>query len=246
MSTRYPFLSTIHEHGGTPRLSGGAGEEPGRRVQKSSSGWIASEGLPLSPTILRPGRVAAVAEKHSEEQDGGGRGKQRVVTYEAADRGAVCCLGCQAWALILAGIGFGAWAFFDAQLWRAVIGAILLIGGIALNRYLATGRNRWEVSFDRDRRLVTILSYEAGSREVREIPFEDIRAVLLRDITRDVTSGASVPHKLPVLQLVSGDNVALDERLSIKDPERADEVAEEMRALLGLSEDNGLRRSDIR
>ncbi len=189
----------------------------------------------------------------AEEQTGGreaadaeGAGKQRVVTYEAADRGAVCCLGCQAWALILGGIGFGVWAAFDAHLWRAVVGAILLIGGIALNRYLATGRNRWEVSFDRDRRLVTLFSYEGGSREVREIPFDDIRAVLLRDITRDVTDGENVPHRLPVLQLVSGEKVPLDERLSIKDPERAEEVAEEMRALLGLSEDDDPRRSEIR
>lgn len=162
---------------------------------------------------------------------------RRVVTYEAADRGAVCCLGCQAWVLVLAGIGFGVWYYLEAQLWRGVVGAIFLIGGIALYRHIVKGRNRWEVSFDRDLRVVTLFSQERGTRQVREIPFDNIEAVILRDITRDVTSGERVPHKLPVFRLNSGEKVALDMRLSIKDPERAEEVAEEMRELLGLMDD---------
>jgi hypothetical protein len=169
--------------------------------------------------------------------------KKRVVTYEAADRGAVCCLGCQAWTLILGGLGFGVWYLLARDLWRVVIGGILLIGGIALIRHLSTGRNRWEVSFDRDRRVLTLLSQQQGTREVREIPFDAVEAVLLREITRDVTTGEGVPHLLPVFHLGSGEKVALDERLSIKDPERGEEVAEEMRALLGLSEDGGERPS---
>ncbi len=174
----------------------------------------------------------------ADEQTGAGTQK-RIVTYEAADRGAVCCLGCQAWALILGGVGFGVWYLLAGELWRAVIGGVLLIGGIALIRHLSTGRNRWEVSFDRDRRVVSLLSQEGGTREVREIPFAAIEAVLLREITRDVTTGEDVPHLLPVFELRSGEKVALDTRLSIKDPERAEEVAEEMRTLLGLNEDGG-------
>jgi hypothetical protein len=169
--------------------------------------------------------------------DGEADEQQRVVTYEAADRGAVCCLGCQAWVLVLAGLGFGVWYLFAGELWRVVVGLILLVGGIALHRHLATGRNRWEVSFDRDRRIVKLLSRESGTREVREIPFARIDDVILRDITRDVSSGENVPHKLPVLVLESGEKVPLDTRLSIRDPERAVEVQEEMRALVGLRND---------
>lgn len=183
-----------------------------------------------------PEERALSAESAPEDNERKTR-KQRVVTYEAADRGAVCCLGCQAWVLVLGGIGFGVWYYYETDLWRGVIGAILLIGGIALHRYLATGRNRWEVSFDRDRRVVTLLSQERGTRQVREIPFGDIEAVILRDITRDVTAGDGVAHRLPVFRLKSGEKVALDTRLSIKDPERAEEVAEEMRELLGLTDD---------
>ncbi|MFP4248290.1 MAG: hypothetical protein ACLFU7_01450 [Armatimonadota bacterium] len=181
-----------------------------------------------------------------ERTEAGAGTQKRIVTYEAADRGAVCCLGCQAWTLVLGGAGFGLWYLLAGELWRVVIGGILLIGGIALMRHLSTGRNRWEVSFDRERRVVSLLTQEGGTREVREIPFDEIGAVLLREITRDVTTGEDVPHLLPVFELQSGGKVALDERLSIKDPERAEEVAEEMRALLGLSEDDEPPRSEIR
>lgn len=174
------------------------------------------------------------APDERERGDGAGADKQRVVTYEAADRGAVCCLGCQAWALILGGVGFAVWYLLAGDLWRIIVGLILLIGGFALWRYLSKGRNRWEVSFDRDRRVVTLLSRVAGETEQREIPFDEITAVELRTITRDVSTGEDVPHRLPVFVLASGERVALDERLSIKNTERADEVAGEMRTLLGL------------
>lgn len=162
-----------------------------------------------------------------------GEQKQRVVTYEAADRGAVCCLGCQAWVLILGGIGFGAWFYFEEGIWRVVIGAILVVGGFALHRYIA-GRNRWEVSFDRDRQVMTLLTQERGTREVREIPFGSIEGVMLQEITRDISDGENVSHHRPVFRLSSGERVAVDPRLSIKQPDRAQEVLEEMRELLGL------------
>jgi hypothetical protein len=161
--------------------------------------------------------------------------KKRIVTYEAADRGAVCCLGCQAWALILAGVALGVWYLFAGGLWRAVIALILLVGGIALARHLSVGRNRWEVSFDRDRRIVTLLSAVSGEKHVREIPFDSIEDIALREITRDTSAGENLPHQLPVFRLISGEEVALDERLSVRDPDRAAEVREEMRELLGLS-----------
>lgn len=162
--------------------------------------------------------------------------RQNVVAYEAADRGAVCCLGCQAWSLILGGVGLAVWYLFAGELWRIIVGLILLIGGGALWRYLAKGRNRWEVSFDRDRRVVTLLSQVAGDTESRDIPFDEIVAVELRTITRDVSTGDDVPHRVPVFVLSSGERVELNERLSIKDPERANEVADEMRGLLGLDD----------
>ena len=198
----------------------------------------------MSEELQQPGEEGAEDREEpgevSEEQDE----KQRIVTYEAADRGAVCCLGCQAWLMILGGIALGVWYFYERDLRQAVVGAIVLIGGIALRRYLATGRSRWEVSFDRDRCVVTLVTQERGTREMREIPFDDIKAIIVRDITRDVTSGEDVPHKLPVLELRSQEKVALDRRLSIKDPERAEEVAAEMRALVGL-ETEGESGSDI-
>lgn len=157
---------------------------------------------------------------------------QRVVTYEAADRGAVCCLGCQSWLFILAGIALAVWYLVAGDLWKIIIAAILVIGGISLSRFLKTGRNRWEVSFDRDRRIVTLTSTVEGTTSLREIPFDKIEAVELREITRDDSTGAGVPYRLPVFRLASGEEVALDERLSIKRSERAEEVADEMRALL--------------
>lgn len=161
---------------------------------------------------------------------------RRVVTYEAADRGAVCCLGCQGWVMIFGGMALGVWYWCRGGLWRLVVGLIVAIGGIALLRYLATGRNRWEVSFDRDRRVVTLMSRVSGTIERREIPFDEIGAVVLQEIGRDVSTGESVVHHLPVLRLTSDERVPLDHRLSIKDPERAREVADEMRSLLGLEE----------
>lgn len=171
------------------------------------------------------------AERGGEE---GRRSKQRVVTYEAADRGAVCCLGCQAWFLILAGIALGVWYAYTRELWQIITGLILLVGGLALQRYITSGRNRWEVSFDRDRKVVTLLTQVKGTRERREIPFEEIAAVVLLEISRDVSTGDDVVHYLPVFRLNSGERVELDYRLSVKDPERAQEVLDEMQSLLGL------------
>ena len=168
-----------------------------------------------------------------------------VVTYEAADRGAVCCLGCQAWLLVLGGIALVAWYFLrEVGVWAPVVGAILVLGGLGLSRYLARGRNRWEVSFDRQRRVVTITSCVRRKTQTREIPFADISFIELREITRDVSTGSAVPYTLPAFRLVSGEEVALDERLSIKDPERAEEVAAEMRGLLSAPVQNAAPKED--
>ncbi|MGI5819875.1 MAG: hypothetical protein ACOX9R_17465 [Armatimonadota bacterium] len=183
-------------------------------------------------------RSEGVEEQHDREDSArpaAEREGKRVVTYEAADRGAVCCLGCQAWVMIFAGAGFGAWYLLQGDLWRIIVGLILFIGGTALARYVTAGRNRWEVSFDRDRRVITLLTRIGGTTERREIPYEDVEAVVLQTITRDVTGGDDVPHHVPVFRLSSGERVVLDERLSIKDPDRAEEVLAEMRTLLGLN-----------
>ncbi len=175
---------------------------------------------------------SAAGEETGDEEE---TEEKRIVTYEAADRGAVCCLGCQAWVLVLAGVGFGIWYATDRDLWRIIVAGILLMGGLTLYLYLRK-RNRWEVTFDRDRQVVTLFSSVAGDVEKREIDFDRIEAVSLREITRDVTTGEDVPHQLPVFHLEAGEEVPLDQRLSIKDSERAEEVADEMRALLGLSQ----------
>ncbi len=184
-----------------------------------------------------------MADERPEPVDGTEARPERVVTYEAADRGAVCCLGCQAWTMILAGVAVGVWYAFSGDLWKIIAGLILIIGGIALSRYLATGRNRWEVSFDRDRRIVALTSLVSGETQAREIPFGEIESVQMREITRDVTTAEGVPYKLPILRLHSGEEVALDERLSIKDPERAEEVLEEMRSLLAECPEEGWESS---
>ncbi len=79
---------------------------------------------------------------------------------------------------------------------------------------------------------------------MREIPFAHISSVELREITRDVSTGSAVPYLLPVFRLEAGEEVALDERLSIKDPERAEEVVAEMRGLLSEPVKNAAPKED--
>jgi len=157
-----------------------------------------------------------------------------VVTYEAADRGAVCALGCIGWLLILVGAGFGLW-YIGGGLWKLVVGLPLLLGGLGMVWYLRSPlRRRWELSFDRTREVAIIRTHSREGREEREIPFADIEAIELAEIVRDVSEGENVPYLLPVFRLRGGETVRLDREMSVRDPERAEQVADEMRYLVGL------------
>lgn len=160
--------------------------------------------------------------------------EQRVVTWEAADRGASCCLGCWAWVMILGGAGLGVW-YVTGGAWKLAIGLLLMAAGAGVLLFMRSSRRgRWEIRFDRDRREVTLFSRKGGEEITRVIAFDEIVAVQLEQIKRDVSTGGDVPHLRPVLYLRSGEQVPLDERLSVKRPERADEVLRQMREILGL------------
>ena len=158
---------------------------------------------------------------------------QRVITYEAADRGAVCCLGCQQWTLVLIGVALIGWYAYSRVLWALVVGIVLVLAGVGLGRVLRSSRRgRWEISFDRDRRIVTIVSQTRGGTTERVLPFDEIATVELEEIRRDVSTGDDVPYLRPVLHLTSGEIVPLDERMSVKRPDRAQEIAEQMREII--------------
>ena len=162
----------------------------------------------------------------------GGADADNVVTWEAADRGARCTLGCMVFALLAAGLGLGVWSFWG-ETWRAIAGAVLLLAGIGLLRWLRSpARGRWEISFDPDRRVVRLTASKGRESSEREFGFREIAAIELEEITRDVSTGENVPYLLPVFRLRSGEVVRLSERMSIKDPERAREVVEQMRELI--------------
>lgn len=158
-----------------------------------------------------------------------------VVTYEAADRGASCCLGCWAWLMILTGVGLGLW-FIAGDAWKLIVGSVLVIAGIGVLLFMRSSRRgRWEIRLDRDRRELTLVSREHGEEVERVIAFDQIVAVELEPLTRDVSTGEGVRYLRPVFYLRSGEQVPVDERLSIKRPDRAEEFARQMRDLLGLT-----------
>lgn len=156
-----------------------------------------------------------------------------VVTWEAADRGARCTLGCTVFLLLAAGLGLGVWSFWGG-VWKPIVGAVLLLVGIGLLLWMRSpARGRWEISFDPDRKLVRLTSCKGSESSEREFDFREIAEIELEEIRRDVTTGENVPYLLPVFRLKNGETVRLNERMSIKDPERAREVVEQMRALIG-------------
>lgn len=163
----------------------------------------------------------------------GRAGADNIVTWEAADRGARCALGCTVFALLIAGLGLGVWSLWGGA-WKAVAGILLLLGGVGLLHWLRSpARGRWEISFDPDRKLVRLTSRKGSEASEREFGFREIAAIELEEIRRDVSTGKDVPYLLPVFHLRSGEIVRLNERMSIKDPERAREVVEQMWALIG-------------
>ncbi len=172
-------------------------------------------------------------------------GEDPIVTYEAADRGATCCMGCWAWTMLLAGIGLGLW-YITGGTWKLVAGGALIAAGVGLLLFMRSSRRgRWELTFDRDRREVIMRTRVQGTEVERMIPFHEIKSIELEEITRDVTTGDDVPFLRPVFHLNSGERLPVDPRLSVKDPERAREVADEMRGILGLIPDSHPRDEDL-
>ena len=163
-----------------------------------------------------------------------GKQSDNMVTYEAADRGASCCLGCWATTMMIAGAGVLLW-YVAGGSWKLIVGGVLILAGAGLFLFMRSSRRgRWEVTFDSDRREVLISSSSQGTYVERAIPFQEIVAVELEQITRDVSTGDDVAFLRPVLHLESGEQVEFDERLSVKSPSRAEEVVEEMRNIVGL------------
>lgn len=162
----------------------------------------------------------------------------RVVTYEAVDRGARCFLGCMSLLFLLVGVTVAiTGAVRGGSPWLIGLGVLGVLAGAALLAFMnAPARGRWEISFDCNRRIVRLVCRERGIETRQEFAFQDIAAIELERITRDDSTGDNVPYLLPVLHLKNGEVVRLNERMSIKDPERAEETVNQMRALVGLIE----------
>ena len=160
----------------------------------------------------------------------------RSVTWEAADKGASCALGCLAGMSLLLGLGFGLW-FLGGGAWKLLVAALLIGAGFGLALFLRSPRRgRWEVTFDPDARTITLLSRVEGQESVRVIDYDDVAEVELEEIERTTSGGEVVAFQRPVIVLTGGrEPVRLDERLSVCDPEHAREVLDQMRRLLSSS-----------
>lgn len=161
---------------------------------------------------------------------------ENVVTWEATDRGARCAMGCSIMVLLLVGAVLAiVGALRGPSWWMVGFGGLCALAGIGLLLFMRSPRRgRWEISFDGDRRVVRLTARERGQVAEREFRFREIRAIELEQIARDDSTGKNVPYLLPVFRLNSGEIVRLYERMSIKRPERAEEVVAQMRELVGL------------
>ncbi len=159
-----------------------------------------------------------------------------VITYEAADRGANCAIGCTVVMLLALGPVLAIWgALRGLDWWMLGFGILSVLAGVGLLAFMRSARRgRWEISFDRDRRVVRLYAREGGQETAREFAFHEIAEIELEQITRDVSTGDDVPYLLPVFRLKGGEAIRLHERMSIKNPERAEETVNGMRALVGL------------
>ncbi len=158
-----------------------------------------------------------------------------VVTWEATDRGANMCLfGCVPLGLFCVALGFGIWAIWGGW-WKLIVVALAVAGIVGIVLFQRSPRRgRWEISFDPGAEVVRICRGRGSDETVQEIPFEKIEAIRLQAIHRDVTEGQGVEFFVPVFHLRGGEQVRLDERMSIRNPDRAEEVVEQMRELAGL------------
>lgn len=157
----------------------------------------------------------------------------RSVTWEAADKGAGCALGCIATLCLLLGMGMGLWSLAGGA-WKVVLAVVLVGAGIGLAVFLRSPRRgRWEVTFDPDARTITLLSRVEGRESAQVIGYDEVARVELEEIQRDTSRDGVATFHRPVIVLTGGrEPVPLDERLSVRDPEHAREVLDQMRALL--------------
>jgi hypothetical protein len=161
--------------------------------------------------------------------------QEREVTYHAADRGASCTLGCLILVCFLLGIGMGLWSISGgAGIWKTVVGALALLAGIGLITFLRSPvRGRWEVTFDVDERVIRFYSRVHRQASTEEISFDEVARIALTPIERETSGGEIVAFQLPVIYFKSGrEPLRFDERLSIREPQRAEDVLREMNELL--------------
>ena len=157
------------------------------------------------------------------------------VTYHAADRGATCSLGCIASLCFILGIGMGLW-FIWGGIWKAIVAVSALLSGIGLVTFLRSPtRGRWEVTFDPEARVVRYCTRVRRRETTEKISYDEVDHIALAPIERETSRREVVTFQLPVIHLKGGrEPIRFDERLSIRDPERAEEVLKEMNELLGL------------
>lgn len=164
-------------------------------------------------------------------------GKRKEVTYHAADRGASCALGCVAFLCFVVAVGMGLWFILGgAGTWKVVAGVLGLGAGFGLAAFLRSPRRgRWEVTFCPEERVIRFYTRVRAEVSTEEISYDEVERIGLTPIERETSGGDTVSFQLPVIYLKGGrEPCRFDERLSIRDPKRAQEMLEEMKGLLGL------------
>ncbi len=156
------------------------------------------------------------------------------VTWEAADKGASCALGCLAGLCLLTGGALALWSL-TGGIWKLILALPGLVAGAGLVAFLRSPwRGRWEVTFDPGERTITVLTRVHGRQTVQVIGFDEVAGIELEPIARRTSGGEIATFYRPVLQRKEGRApLRLDERLSVRDAEHAREVLQQMRALWG-------------
>ena len=154
------------------------------------------------------------------------------VTWEAADKGASCAMGCIASTCFALAVGMGLW-WLSGGLWKAVVAVVAMLGGLGIMAFLRRpSRGKWEVTFDPGERVIRLLTRVNRRDEVREIGFDDVARIALEEIQRETSDGKLATFQRLVIHLEGGDVVALDERLSVRDKTRAQETLAQMREMI--------------
>jgi len=133
-------------------------------------------------------------------------GGQREVTYHAADPGASCVLGCLASLGFALAIGMGLWFMLGGmQAWKVVVGVLGLGAGFGLAAFLRSPRrNSWEVTFDREERVIRFRARVGGEVTTGEISYDEVESIGLTPIQRETSEGEAVTFQLPVIYRKGG------------------------------------------